>query len=128
MQWDASPGGGFTSAGVRPWLPLGDSAACNVAAQEGDPDSTLSFCRRLVALRRAEFGGRLAAYEPLPSAAGSWAYSVGNLTVAANFSDQPLPVREPFDEVLLASFGEKPPADQVVLEPWQGIVARRRLS
>jgi alpha-glucosidase len=127
MRWDASPGGGFTSGSVRPWLPLGDSAAVNVAAQRGDPDSTLSFCRRLIALRRGEFGHRLAAYEPLPSAPGGWAYRVGNLTVLANFSDQPQPA-QPFDEILLVSFGEKPPAEPVVLEPWQGIIGRRRMS
>ena len=32
------PGGGFTAPGVRPWLPMADPAACNVADQEGDPD------------------------------------------------------------------------------------------
>jgi glycosidase len=56
MQWDASPSAGFTAEGVTPWLPYGDNAARNVAAQRGDPASVLQLCRDLIALRRAEFG------------------------------------------------------------------------
>ena len=37
MPWNGEPGGGFTPAGVRPWLPMADPAQCNVADQEGDP-------------------------------------------------------------------------------------------
>src|SRR6516225_2662980 len=33
MQWDGSPSAGFTADGVMPWLPYGDSAHRNVAAQ-----------------------------------------------------------------------------------------------
>ena len=43
MQWDASPGGGFTTG--EPWLPLVDPAERNVAAQRGDPASLLSLYR-----------------------------------------------------------------------------------
>jgi alpha-glucosidase len=52
MPWDGSPGAGFTAG--RPWLPLPrDAARRNVAAQRADPDSTLAFYRRLIAMRRA---------------------------------------------------------------------------
>ncbi len=125
MQWDASDGAGFTPARVRPWLPIGDNPTRNVASQSRDPDSTLSFCRRLVALRRAEFAGRLPIYQQLPAAEQAWAYDVGELTVLANFSDDELPLDHRVDEVLLASYGKEPPPDTIVLEPWQGIVARR---
>ena len=64
MHWDASQSGGFTADGVKPWLPVGDAAARNVADQRRDPDSVLSFCRRLLALRRAELAGQVAEYEP----------------------------------------------------------------
>ena len=37
MPWTAEPGGGFTTAEATPWLPFGDLAACNVAAQREDP-------------------------------------------------------------------------------------------
>jgi alpha-glucosidase len=50
MQWDTSPNGGFTTG--RPWLPLVDPAARNVAAQREDPDSLLSLYRDLLAWRR----------------------------------------------------------------------------
>ena len=49
MHWDASPGGGFSTA--APWLPLGDVAVRNVADQARDPRSTLALYRSLVALR-----------------------------------------------------------------------------
>ena len=51
MQWSDRPGGGFTEA-ERPWLPLGDLAAANVAAQRDDPGSVLTFCRDIIAFRR----------------------------------------------------------------------------
>ncbi len=51
MQWDASPGAGFTTG--EPWLPLSaDRAVRNVAALSDDPGSILSLYRRLLALRR----------------------------------------------------------------------------
>ncbi len=124
MPWDASASGGFTSPQVRSWLPIGDTASRNVADQSRDAGSTMSFCRALIALRRAELGGRLATYEALLSAEGTWAYVVGGLTVLANFSDQPCPAPVPVGEILLASQGVPPPAGDLVLQPWQGLIAR----
>ena len=49
MHWDPTPGGGFSTG--APWLPLGDTRACNVADQRDDPRSLLALYRRLVALR-----------------------------------------------------------------------------
>ena len=48
---EVGPGAGFTTG--DPWLPLvaGRRALC-VEAQDGDPDSTLTFTRRLLALHR----------------------------------------------------------------------------
>ena len=51
MQWDPSPGGGFSTA--TPWLPLVDPATRNVADQAADPASMLALYRRLIALRAA---------------------------------------------------------------------------
>ena len=124
MHWDASDGAGFTSPRARPWLPVGDIAARNVAGQSEDPDSALSFCRRLIAMRHAEFGRRAAAYKPLPAAENSWAYRVGGITVLASFSDERLPFTPPAGDVLLASYGKEPAAGDLALEPWQGIVYR----
>ena len=123
MRWDASDGAGFTSAQVRPWLPIGDIAeASTVAGQMTDPDSTLSFCRRLIALRRAEFSGRAGDYELLPSAENSWSYRVGPVTVLANFSGQRQPATPPAGQMLLVSYGKEPPVTDLAVEPWQGVV------
>jgi alpha-glucosidase len=50
LPWDSSDEAGFTSG--RPWLPLHpDHRSRNVAAQQGDPRSVLSFYRSLLSLR-----------------------------------------------------------------------------
>jgi alpha-glucosidase len=52
MPWQPGAGGGFTTG--TPWLPLPpDLARRNVQAATDDPDSVLSFYRRLIWLRRA---------------------------------------------------------------------------
>jgi alpha-glucosidase len=127
MQWNASRNGGFTAPGVTPWLPLGDTAACNVADQRRDPDSVLGLCRSLLALRRAELGGGIAPYEIVPAAGGHWAYRVGGLLVAANLTDRPAVVPCPAGEVLLSTAAGEVGAElaaERVLGPWQGIIAR----
>ena len=53
MPWRDAPGGGFTAPDVRPWLPLGDTGACNVEDQLADPASMVHLARDLIALRRA---------------------------------------------------------------------------
>jgi alpha-glucosidase len=52
MPWDGSPGGGFTTA--EPWLPLGEHAEVNVAAQSARSDSMLMLYRRLLMVRRTQ--------------------------------------------------------------------------
>jgi len=49
LQWDRSPMGGFTTG--RPWLPVIDPQARNVADQSADPGSLVSLYRRLIAAR-----------------------------------------------------------------------------
>ena len=96
MPWAPGPGGGFTDPGVRPWLPMADPAACNVADQEADPDSVLSFTRRMIAARTASDDLAVGPYGSLAAPAGGWAFSRGDATtVLANLSDAPAG----FDEV-----------------------------
>jgi alpha-glucosidase len=53
MQWNAGPNAGFTSAGVTPWLPVPPTAATvNVKAEEGKPDSLLTWYRTLISLKK----------------------------------------------------------------------------
>jgi alpha-glucosidase len=76
MQWSDTAGGGFTGA-VRPWLPLGDVAAANVAAQRDDPDSVLALCRDLIAFRRRYPEFSAGDYASLPAPEGAWAWARG---------------------------------------------------
>ena len=53
MQWNHGANAGFSAA--KPWLPVPVSAMThNVADEMKDPDSVLSFYRKLVALRHTE--------------------------------------------------------------------------
>jgi alpha-glucosidase len=123
MPWDGSPGAGFTGPGVTPWLPLGELSR-TVAGQRDDPDSMLSLCRRLLALRRAELGGGIAAFENLRVAGGQWAYRTGPLVVAANFTDQPAGLPPEAGEILLTTSAAGSPASPGVLRPWEGVITR----
>ena len=50
MQWNDSPNAGFTTG--TPWLSVnGNYPRINAARQENDPDSVLSYYRRLIAFR-----------------------------------------------------------------------------
>jgi glycosidase len=110
---------------VTPWLPLADHPVRTVAAQRDDPDSTLALCRRLLALRRAELGGGIAEFENLPAPDGQWAYRVGSLVVAANFTDQPAHLPPEAGEILLTTTGATPAESPSVLAPWEGVITRR---
>ena len=83
MAWTDEPGAGFTEPGVRPWLPVADAHACNVAAQRDDPDSVLSLCRDLIALRRELPDLATGSYRRLDAPAGTWAWRRGNGTAVA---------------------------------------------
>jgi alpha-glucosidase len=121
LRWDDTPGGGFTRPDVTPWLPMGDHRVRNVTDQRADPDSILWLCRRLLALRRAELGNRIADFEQLPAPEGQWIYRVGPLMVAANFSDRESVPPAETGEVLLTTSASRPDGG---LGPWQGIIAR----
>jgi alpha-glucosidase len=125
MRWDASPDGGFTGAGVTPWLPITDDTAHNVAGEQADPDSVMWLCRRLLALRRAELGHGIAAYQALPAGTGQWVYQVGPLLVAANFTDEPAALPAGAGEVLLTSGRPiEPVPGHRTVEPWTAVITR----
>jgi alpha-glucosidase len=54
MQWSSEANAGFCPEGVEPWLPIHPNHATgvNVADQRDDPDSMLSYYRRLIHARR----------------------------------------------------------------------------
>jgi alpha-glucosidase len=73
MQWDGSANAGF-SAGT-PWLPLGDFASNNVAAQRDDPASLFSLYRRLNWFRKSSPALRRGSYRTIPTPRGVFAYA-----------------------------------------------------
>lgn len=53
MQWNSGPQAGF-SKNPQTWLPVGnDYKAVNVAAQQNDPDSILTYYKKLIQMRKS---------------------------------------------------------------------------
>jgi len=95
MPWTGAPGGGFTAAGVEPWLPFGDLAACNVADQRADPGSVLWLTHDLLALRRRTPDLVRGAYVDVTPVGldTAWSYRRGErVQVVLNLGDAPVTV------------------------------------
>ncbi len=112
MQWDGSPGAGFTDPGAEPWLPIhANHTVRNVAAQTDDPGSLLSWYRSLLHLRAASpalHGGRLTLLpSPSPDVIRFQREADGQrFLVFANLGDQPTTQALPDGaEITLASRG-----------------------
>jgi glycosidase len=110
MQWDASPGGGFTNG--EAWLPPIDPGERNVDDQRSEPESLLSFYRELIALRR-KLGGP---FRLLPARPGIVAFERGPHVVAVNTSDEEQPA-PPGEVVLATDHGDG-------LSPHAGVIVR----
>lgn len=137
VQWDASPGAGFTTG--TPWIGINpDHVEVNAAAQADDPGSVLAHYRRLIALRHDDPVVTDGAFELLlPDHATVWAFlrqgEDAELLVAANFSGDVVPVDLPVGaewasaDVVLATLPEQGAVSptELVLPPWQGLVWRR---
>ena len=107
MQWDASPGRGFSTA--EPWLPYGP-ADISVAAQNDDPDSLLALYRRAISLRASEESLQSGEYHDVPAGPGIFAFTrqaLGHdgMFVAINTTvdDLTLTVPAHFSTVVLAT-------------------------
>jgi alpha-glucosidase len=91
---------GFTSAD-RPWLPVPtEHRAASVADQEGDPDSTLNTCRRLIAWRKAHpalMRGRVSPLR-LPEPIIGFERMLGAVRFLFLFNPSQDPVRLPLDQ------------------------------
>ncbi len=88
---------GFTPAWAYPWLPVPAShRALAVDGQDRDPDSTLRFTRRLLALRRSEAALRhgTATELDLPAPLFGFERQAGarRVTLVCNLSEDPVPV------------------------------------
>ena len=125
MQWSAAPGGGFTEGGAAdPWLPMGDAAACNVEDQERDPASILHPTRDLIRLRSSS-GLGTGGSRTLLRDRGAWVWERGDLTVAANLSDERRDVAVPNGRVAISGDrsrdGERD-GGRMSLAPWEAVV------
>jgi alpha-glucosidase len=126
MHWNDAPGGGFTTPGTRPWLPVGDVAARNVDDQRRDPSSTLNFVRAVIGIRRQRRDLRNGVYQQLPSPAGVWAWRRGrDTTIALNLSEAPITVPAIDGTVLISttqSRGGERVGSGLALGPWEGAI------
>lgn len=98
VQWDASDNGGFTDAGVQPWIGINPNFTEINAAEAVDREGSLwNFYRQLIGLRRGELQHLMVHGDFLPLGeddAQVYAYErTGEgekLLVIANFTDQEL--------------------------------------
>ena len=111
MQWSAGPGGGFTLG--KPWLPLGDTAAVNVADQRTDGSSLLALYRDLLRVRSASAALALGSHRSLdvPVESGVFAYlreaGAERMLVAVNCSSAPVTL-----DLVAAGHGRVEPSAQ----------------
>ncbi|WP_199189048.1 alpha-glucosidase [Corynebacterium sp. 13CS0277] len=127
MQWDATPGAGFTTG--EPWIGINDNhTTINVAAQEGTEGSVLEFYRALLALRQDYpeifIDGT---FTPLDIDDDTvMAYTRTSSTgrralVVANFSATTPTRTLPQGEVVLSNLRtpSTPQGDSITLAPWE---------
>ncbi len=128
MQWRDEPGGGFTTPGTRPWLPLGDLSTATVAAQQDEPGSLLTLARDLIAFRRAHPDFVQGTYTSLPAPSGVWVWQRGqHHVVTLNLSEADVPFARPggLVEVATDRGREGTRLDQAtVLSPFEGVLVR----
>ena len=137
VQWDASPGAGFTAG--TPWIAINpDYTKVNAAAEVGDPASVFEHYRQLIALRHADSVITDGDFELLlPDHPAIWAFvrrgAEAELLVAANFSSAAVKAPLPLDggwaaaPVVLANLPGAPlrPLPDLELRPWESLVWRR---
>jgi alpha-glucosidase len=140
MQWANMPHSGFSPEGVPPWLPvnLNYAQGVNVADQEGDPASLLSYYRRLLALRRATPALVIGGYAPVDENAQDYlAFTRSTpdqtVLVALNFSDLPqklaLSLPHPQARVLFSSIARQAQINDLArleLAPFEVAIAELR--
>jgi alpha-glucosidase len=132
MQWSAGPRAGFSS-NPDPWLPIAeDPGQLNVAAQNDDPSSLLSFYRRVIWYRRANRCLMEGTYRSVEGPGGTFVYERRHgddtIIVALNFEDRPISVSLPFGNgrlELSTDVHRAPsslPANRIDLSPVEGVV------
>jgi oligo-1,6-glucosidase len=137
VQWDASPGAGFTTG--TPWIGINpDHTEVNAAAEVGEPGSVFEYYRQLIELRHADPVVTDGDFELLlPDHPAIWAFlrttPDAQLLVAANFSTEVVTQHLDLDAdwsgatVVLSSLPADAPAPlpDLKLRPWEAVIWRR---
>ncbi|MEN4011902.1 MAG: maltose alpha-D-glucosyltransferase [Bellilinea sp.] len=137
MQWDSSPGAGFSAAAMEKWYapyittPPFDPAQVNVADQLARPESLLNFYKHLVRLRKQRHelsSGSLQWLETGSKAVAAVLRQQGKrwLVAVHNLSSQPqqvglkIPLAQyPLTDLISGRLEYDPAAGRVVLEAYQ---------
>lgn len=131
MQWDATPGAGFSTG--TPWLALNPNhAEINVAADRADRDGIFAHYARLVALRKQHAIIREGRHVPvLEDHPAVWAYAReydgARLTMLANLSGEAVRFALPeagavSGTCLIANAGPRTTlAGEIALAPWEAV-------
>jgi alpha-glucosidase len=125
MQWNGSPGAGFTNGDATPWLPFDEPEATNVESQRDDPKSVLNYTRDLIALRHSTDDLTSASYEVLDSPEGTWVFERGGHRVALNMSGREVKVSGVSGRVLATTRGVgggELKSGSIDLAPWTGVI------
>ena len=131
VQWNDSANAGFTSG--NPWLPLNPNyKEINVASQENDPDSLLSFYKGLIALRKNPeyketivYGELIPYLEEQHNLMSYYRKGDKTLLVLGNFQKEPQTVKLPSacHKVLLNNYPQLNISDDsVILDNYQAVV------
>ncbi|WP_419881532.1 alpha-glucosidase [Peribacillus sp. B-H-3] len=118
MRWNASGNVGFSDA--EPWITIpNDAMKVNVAEQENDPASMLSFYKKLLHLRKEHSALRLGEYEELRYDEGMISYIKKDhserIRVLLNFSNQERVLNVGNDAVLLLATKQESPESGRIL-------------
>jgi len=135
VQWDATPGAGFTTG--TPWLPInGNFAAINYAAQDDDPVSVLNFYREMIRLRASSPTLLDGTFEPVFADTSVMVYrrvrtsAEDSITVYLNFSGRARRLEQVLADAMrngtcVASNTGRQRFNGMLL-PWEAVVIRDR--
>jgi oligo-1,6-glucosidase len=133
MQWNGSAQAGFTTSS-KPWLALNPSyVEINVDAESRDPNSVLSFYRKLIAIRKSKPVLVFGSYRDISGThAHMYSYVRADQSTQAivilNFSDEEAEFQLPKDvvwtRVVISNTASAPAASSanIRLLPWQSAI------
>ena len=129
MQWNSKINAGFSQ--TKPWLPVNDDyPERNVAHQESDPDSTLNFFKKIIAIRKSEPAlqhGDFKALEPKESYIMAYERRLDEdrLVVVLNFSSRDLNFDLPEGNWTPLVTEGQPLSGSIALSPYQVAILKQ---